>query len=168
MIVLPDRRLRLPGPGRLCARALQERLCGASFLSRRRCCCTPSSGYPCGSCRIPQNDLTVHWTNPILGNGSDTLVYSGGVWKTTDCPNQLILTVSCVSNVPVFTATYFISGPCPSGQSQNCATNRSSPNQLTTTSRTCGSSFDWKISVGSSACPNLSANGFTAFEVSNP
>jgi hypothetical protein len=48
-----------------------------------------ATGYPCGSCRIPAHDLTVGCTNPILGNGSSTLIYSSGTW-TSGCSNELV------------------------------------------------------------------------------
>ena len=81
------------------------------------CCC--GSGVPCGSCTIPASDLTLSWTNPIIGNGSTPLVYSAGptTW-TSACTNQLLFQLACIGGVSVLIVTYYISGSCPTGQAQ--------------------------------------------------
>lgn len=129
------------------------------------CCC--ASGYTCGSCAIPAEDLVVSWTNPIVGDGSATLVYSatGPTWSS-GCVDQLIYTLSCASGVPVLTVYYFVAGSCPTGTIQHCATNGANPFKLTQTSLTCGSSFLMTVTLTSTTCPNLAAFGYTDFTVS--
>jgi hypothetical protein len=124
------------------------------------------TGVPCGSCTIPASDLTVSWTNPLLGDGSAPLVYSstGPVWKSA-CTNQLLFQLSCTAGQVEFRATYFLSGSCPTGQSQYCSTIRNSPYHLTRTGLVCGSSFLMTVGV-TSACPNLIAFGYTGFTIS--
>ena len=138
------------------------------MMTRRRCCCAGTPVYPCGTCSIPKANLTVSWTNLILGNGSTTLVYSSSpstVWAS-GCSNQLLYKVSCVGGVLVFQVTYFISGSCPTGQAQTCQTGSTNPHKLTTTSQVCGASFLWVIGLTSTTCPTLSAFGYTGFTVS--
>ena len=125
-----------------------------------------SAGVPCGVCRIPANNLTVSWTNPILGNGSTTLVYSSSTW-TSACSNELIYQLSCTSDQVEFRAIYFISAPCPSGTRQYCSNLRPNPFGLTQTGLTCGNHFLLTMTCGD-ACPILQTNGFTSFTVSNP
>jgi hypothetical protein len=142
-------------------------------LSRRVCCCAAPTGLGCGTCVIPFNDLTLHWTNPILGNGSITLAWNGSTdptaaaWASATCSNEVLYNLHCASGAIELQAIYFISGPCPGGTRQNCSNLRPNPNHLGQTSLTCGDSFDWKLTCDST-CSILNANGFTAFEVTNP
>jgi hypothetical protein len=125
------------------------------------------SGYPCGQCQIPRKNLTVSWTNLILGNGSTTLVYSGGPttqWISA-CMNQLLYELICTQNEVEFRVYYFLSGSCPSGQSQYCSTIRSNPYSLTQSNLTC-SPFLLTCTVTSASCPNLATYGYTGFTIS--
>ncbi len=125
------------------------------------------SGYSCGQCQIPRQNLTVSWTNLILGNGATSLVYSGNPttqWASA-CTNQLLYELVCTQNQVEFRVYYFVSGSCPSGQSQYCSTIRSNPFRLTQTSLTC-SPLLLTCSVTSASCPNLASNGYTSFTVS--
>jgi len=124
-------------------------------------------GYPCGQCQILRNNLTVSWTNLILGNASTTLVYSGSPttqWISA-CTNQLLFELVCTQNQVEFRVYYFLSGSCPSGQSQYCSTIRSNPYSLTQTNLTC-SPFLLTCKVTSASCPNLATYGYTGFTVS--
>jgi hypothetical protein len=135
------------------------------------CCAT---GLACGTCTIPFNDLTLHWTNPILGDGSIALVWNGSTlpggaaWASASCSNELLYNLHCASGTTEFQAIYFISGPCPSGTRQTCTNLRGTGNRLPQTSLTCGDGFDMIMSCTGTSCPVLSANGFTSFEVTNP
>ncbi len=125
------------------------------------------TGYPCGQCLIPLTNLTVSWANPILGNGTATLVYSGTPttqWISS-CTNQLLFELLCTQGVVEFRVYYFLSGSCPNGQSQYCSTIRSIPYKLTQTSLTC-SPFLLNCTITSASCPNLAAFGYTGFTVS--
>jgi hypothetical protein len=123
---------------------------------------------PCGNCQIPRTDLTVAWTNPIIGNGSATLVYSASNQWQSACTNQLIYQLLCTSNQVEFRVTYFISGSCPTGQSQFCSTLRPAPFQLQQTLLRCGADFELDATVTSLSCANLSANGYLSFKVTGP
>jgi hypothetical protein len=125
------------------------------------------TGYPCGQCQIPRKNLTVSWTNLILGNGSTTLVYSSSPttqWISA-CTNQLLYELVCTQNQVEFRVNYFLSGSCPSGQSQFCSTIRSNPSSLTQTNLTC-SPFLLTCTVTSASCSNLATYGYTGFTVS--
>lgn len=125
------------------------------------------AGYPCGQCQIPQKNLTVSWANLILGNGSTTLVYSSiptTRWISA-CTNQLLYELICTQNQVEFRVYYYLSGSCPSGQSQYCSTIRAIPYGLTQTSLTC-SPFLLTCQVSSAACSNLAAYGYTGFTIS--
>ncbi|MGP0063516.1 MAG: hypothetical protein ACLQGP_07960 [Isosphaeraceae bacterium] len=124
-------------------------------------------GYPCGQCQIPRKNLTISWTNLILGNGSTTLVYSDSPttqWISA-CTNQLLYELTCTQNQVEFRVYFFLSGYCPSGQSQYCSTIRSTPYSLTQTNLTY-SPFLLTCEVTSTACSNLATIGYTGFTVS--
>jgi hypothetical protein len=124
-------------------------------------------GYPCGQCQIPRNNLTVSWTNLILGNASTTLAYTGSPttqWASA-CTNQLLYELVCTQNQVEFRVYYFLSGSCPGGQSQYCSTIRSNPYSLTQTNFTC-SPLLLTCTVTSASCPNLASYGFTGFTIS--
>ena len=127
---------------------------------------TTSAGFPCGSCRIPKSNLTVSWTNYLIGDGSTTLVYSPpSTWQSA-CTNDAIYQLGCNDGQVELRVIYFISGVCPTGQSQYCSNLRSSPFALTETGLTCGDSFLMTLTCGA-ACSNLSTSGYTSFTVSS-
>lgn len=133
------------------------------------CGCCGAPVCTCGTCSIPEADLTVSWTNLIIGNGSTPVVYQGSCQWISACTNQLLFQLVCTSGQVDFRVYYFLSGSCPTGQSQYCSTRRSSPNQLTQTGLTCGSSsFLLTCTVTSASCPNIATYGYTAFSVSYP
>jgi hypothetical protein len=123
-------------------------------------------GNCCGGCAIPDRNLTVSWTNPIIGNGSTTLFYnSSALTWTSGCSNELVYQLLCTGGQVEFRAIYFISGPCPTGTQQYCSNLRPNPFGLTQTGLTCGSSFLMTMTCGS-ACPVLQLDGYTGFIVS--
>lgn len=122
----------------------------------------------CGNCSIPRSDLTVAWANPIIGNGQAALIYSPPNQWQSACTNQLIYQILCTSNQVEFRVTYFISGSCPTGQSQFCSTLRPTPFRLQQTLLQCGAQFRLQASVTSQSCPNLSANGYTGWTITGP
>jgi hypothetical protein len=124
------------------------------------------SEFVCGTCSIPSRDLTVSWTNDTLGDGSTTLVFSApNVWKS-GCVDNVFYRLLCTDNEVEFQVVYFLSGSCPSGESQYCSTIRSSPFRLVQTGLTCGDPFLLTCSCGV-ACPDLAVNGYTSFTVSS-
>ena len=125
------------------------------------------SGVPCGTCTIPAANLTVSWTNPILGDGSAPLVYSSGptTWLSA-CTNELLFELLCNQGQVEFRVTYYLSGSCPSGQSQYASTLRNNPYKLTRTGLVCGSSFLMTVSLSSTSCPVLWSYGYAGFTIS--
>jgi hypothetical protein len=144
---------------------------GISGGSGCGCCAT---GLGCGTCTIPLNNLTVHWTNPILGDGSATLTWNGAstsagaAWDHTSCVNELTFHFACNAGALDFRAIYYISGSCPSGTSRYCGIGGGSGGSLTQTGLVCGDSFHLTLSCDPTHCNVLTANGFTSFEVTNP
>lgn len=129
-------------------------------------CCV--SGCSCGSCTIPAGDLTVSWTNVIFGDGSILMPQSSICgWATSVCSHNVLFQLLCTSFLTIeFRVIYFVSGVCPTGQSDYCSTERFSPKQLVRTGLTCGSPFLMTISCDT-ACSNLQARGYTGFTVSS-
>jgi hypothetical protein len=131
-------------------------------------CCGCGGAFTCGSCSIPTSNLTISFDNLIIGPGSATLVYTTTpvtAWKSA-CVNQLIYELLCTGGQPELRVIYFLSGSCPTGQSQYCSTIGSAPYGLTRTSLTCGASFLMTASLTSSSCPTLATFGYTDFTVS--
>ena len=119
---------------------------------------------PCSPCAIPQKNLTLSWTNNLLGPGSGTLVFTPpGQWRST-CINQMLFELACAGAMVQLSVTYFPSGACPSGQSQSCTSLGSAPFALTLASFSC-SPFLLHFTVNSAGCPALWSNGYTALTI---
>jgi hypothetical protein len=100
----------------------------------------------------------------MLGNGSAALVYiPPGVWST-GCINQLIFALDCLGGAIQFSVTYFLSGTCPSGQSQSCQSPGYAPFGLTLVDYTCNP-FMLHYRIVGAECPLVSASGYTSFVV---
>jgi len=126
-------------------------------------CC----GAACSPCPIPLKDLTLSWTNLISGPGSTTLTYtpSPNVWKT-GCVDDQIYELLCSSGTIVLAVTYFISGECPTGQSQRCSSTGAYPLALVRSSYTCTPfSVTYTVAPG---CPEVEAPGYTSFTITDP
>ncbi len=131
------------------------------------CCCTGISYLSCSPCNIPKANLTLSWTNPLVGPGSATLIYTTGpdAWKTVGCVNQQIYEIKCLSGVVTFEVTYFTSGVCPTGQSATCISGDVFPLGLTLDSHTCSPfSFTWNTNN----CPIGQAPGYLTYTVTYP
>ena len=133
------------------------------LLNPGKCCGCGGATLPCSPCAIPQKNLTLSWTNPLVGNGSTPLVYGGGGW-TTDCVNQMLFQLACAGSVIQLSATYFLAGTCPSGQPQTCTSPGSNPLALTLDSYACSPLY-LHYTVTGSNCPALWSNGYTSFAV---
>jgi hypothetical protein len=119
---------------------------------------------PCSPCAIPKKNLTVSWVNTLLGNGSATLLYKPpGMWNT-GCINQLIFALACNGGLIEFVLAYFLSGECPSGQSQACQSPGAPPFGLTLADYTC-EPFMLHYQIVGADCPLVSATGYTSFTV---
>ena len=119
---------------------------------------------PCSPCMIPKKNLTLSWTNNLLGPGSCTLVFSPpGQW-TSSCVNQMLFQLSCPGSMVQLSVTYFVSGGCPSGQSESCTSLGSAPSSLTLASFSCNP-FLLQFTVNNTGCPALWSNGYSGFAV---
>jgi hypothetical protein len=133
---------------------------------------TGSPSFLCSPCTIPNQNLTISWVNPLAGNGSDTLVYnpSGPTWATgcsggAGVGNQLLFTLLCTGGQIELRVIYFVSGSCPTGQSNYCSNLRTTGSQLFLSSYTCGSGFTMVFTSTTQSCPTISASGFTSFVI---
>ena len=125
---------------------------------------------PCSPCAIPASDLTISWTNILSGNGSDTLVYTGGaspIWQTgcSGDGDAVIFRLGCASGSIELRVYYFTSGSCPTGESSYCSNLLSSPRGLTLSSHDC-SPFSLTFTCGA-ACSVLQGAGYTSFTVTS-
>jgi hypothetical protein len=139
---------------------------GGRWVAERGTTSAPS-GYVCGTCTIPKQDLTLSYSNLILGDGTAPLTYNNtaNTW-TSSCTNELIYELICLGNVPVLEVTYFVSGSCPTGQSQTASTARTAPYAITRTALACGTSFLMVTTVSNSSCPVLASYGYTGWTIS--
>jgi hypothetical protein len=133
---------------------------------------TGSQSFPCLPCTIPNQNLTISWVNPLAGNGSDILVYnsSGPTWASgcsggTGVGNQLLFELLCTRGQIEFRVYYFISGSCPTGQTNYCSNLRANGSQLILSSTTCGSGFTLVFTSTNQSCPTISGSGFSSFIV---
>jgi len=118
---------------------------------------------PCSPCAIRKTDLTVSWTNLISGPGSATLTHYNlpDRW-ISGCVDGLIYEILCSGGDLEFLVTYFLSGDCPTGQSNSCSNFRVYPFGLTLSAYTC-SPFSATFEV--SECPEIEGPGYTTFTV---
>lgn len=132
-------------------------------------CC----GLACSPCTIPRKDLTISWTNPLEGNGSDTLVYnpSDPSWATgcsggAGVGNQLLFKLFCSGGQIDLRVYYFVSGSCPTGQSNYCSNLRTQGSQLILGSHTC-SPLSLEFTSTTLSCPTLTSAGFISYTISD-
>ena len=126
-------------------------------------CC--ASGLTCSPCDIPLRDLTVTWTNSIIGTGSVTMVFDGVNQWNSACTNQLLYSLTCATGAIKFSVTYFVSGSCPTGQRQSCVSPGASPQALTLASYTCSGPFQLNYTCAFADCSVLAGNGYSAFTI---
>ena len=122
------------------------------------------TGTTCEPCTIPNEDLTLSWTNLLSGNGSTSLTYnpSGPIWESGCADEGLMFLLQCTSGSTELRAIYFTSGECPSGDTNYCSNLRSEGQSLTLASSTC-SPFSLTFTVTESGCPALYGDGNTQF-----
>jgi hypothetical protein len=133
---------------------------------------TAGQSFPCSPCAIPARNLTISWVNPLTGNGADTLIYnsSGPSWATgcsggAGAGNQLIFKLLCTGGTIEFRVYYFVSGTCPTGQSDYCSNLRPTGAQLLLSNYTCGSGFTLVFATTTESCPTIGGSGFTSFVI---
>jgi hypothetical protein len=118
----------------------------------------------CTPCPIPRRDLTLSWTNPLLGAGTTTLAFAPpGQWNSP-CVNGLLFQLSCFGGSVRLAVTYFVSGDCPGGQSQSCVNPGLSPFAITLDSSSCNPLL-LHYTVGNTGCRALWGQGYTAFTI---
>lgn len=118
----------------------------------------------CSPCNIPKKNLTLSWANPLIGDGSTPLVFvPPGQWNSA-CTNQLLFSLACPGSSVSLSVTYFLSGSCPTGQSQTCVSPGYDPFTLSLDSSTC-SPFFLHYTVTGAGCPVLWSSGYTSFSI---
>jgi len=118
----------------------------------------------CSPCNIPRKNLTLSWTNSMIGAGSTSLVYAPpGQWNSS-CSNQLLFSLACPGSRVMLSVTYFLSGNCPTGQSQSCVSPGYDPFTLSLDGSTC-SPFFLQYTVTGAGCPVLWSSGYTSLSI---
>ena len=113
---------------------------------------------------IPRKNLTLSWTNALIGPGSTPLVYQPpGQWNSA-CTNQLLFSLACPGSWIKLSVTYFLSGFCPTGQSQSCVSPGYDPFTLSLDGSTC-SPFFLHYTVTGAGCPVLWSGGYASFTI---
>lgn len=120
----------------------------------------------CFPCAIPNENLTISWVNILAGNGSATMVYTTGpaAWKTGCADGGLLFSLSCNSGNIELRVVFFLSGSCPTGQSNYCSNFGVPPLALTLSGHTC-SPFSLTFTVGENGCPTIYGAGNTTFTI---
>ena len=119
----------------------------------------------CTPCNIPNENLTLSWTNTLTGSGSTTMTYSiPGTWATGCCDAGLEFAMSCTEAGIELRAFFFVSGECPTGETQYCSNQRANPLSLQLTDYTC-SPFSLKLEVLEDDCPTLYGLGNAQFVI---
>jgi hypothetical protein len=125
-----------------------------------------TSPLACSPCPIPRRNLTLSWSNALSGPGSTPLVFTPpGLWNSA-CTNQLLYSLTCFGSLIQFAVSYFLSGTCPTGQSQSCTSPGSNPFALSLDSYTC-SPFFLHYTVTGAGCPVLWSNGYSSFAITD-
>ncbi|MFO0892445.1 MAG: hypothetical protein U0790_25300 [Isosphaeraceae bacterium] len=129
------------------------------------CTCGGPTTYPCFPCAIPQQNLTLDWTNTITGNGSIAMTYTApNSWDSACTTDGILYRLTCTGGVTIFTVTYFISGSCPSGQRQTCTTGGGIGSRVIRSTTSC-SPFSILYTTGINDCTFMYNNGYRSFTV---
>jgi hypothetical protein len=124
-----------------------------------------SPSLACWPCAIPQTNLAVSWVNPILGDGSATLTFTPpGQWASA-CVHGLVFSLACPAGIVQFRVTYFLSGECPSGLSQECSSAGGPPFSLRLDAYSCDPLY-LRYTLTAANCPFLAAGGYQTFIIS--
>jgi hypothetical protein len=125
-------------------------------------------GLTCSPCAIPEEDLTLSWTNDLLGPGETTLVYTntGGEksWLSA-CANGLLYELFCTGGTIELRVIFFITGTCPHGTAGYCSNLRTSPFSLTLASYSC-LPFSLSFTVSNTGCAAVSSIGYQELIIS--
>jgi hypothetical protein len=119
----------------------------------------------CSPCTIPNEDLTITWTNILTGNGSATMRFGGGPSWVTGCVDSGVqFALGCTAGLIELRSMFFVSGSCPTGSSNYCSNLRGNPLTLTLASHTC-SPFTMTFMLSEAGCPELYDEGNTQFVI---
>ena len=120
----------------------------------------------CAPCDIPTEDLTISWTNLLSGNGSAPMNYATGLnaWTTECVDSGLQFRLSCTAGEIELRVFFFVTGFCPTGQSDFCSSRRSAPLALVPSGYTC-SPFSLTFAVTEAGCPTIYEIGNTQFVI---
>jgi hypothetical protein len=120
-----------------------------------------SSGTMCSPCNIPNEDLTITWSNILTGSSFAIMKFGvGPFWQTGCVDSGLQFILSCNSGSIELRAVFFISGSCPTGSSNYCSNLRSNPLSLTLLDHTC-SPFSLTFTLTEAGCPEVYDEGNT-------
>jgi hypothetical protein len=125
------------------------------------------AGIVCSPCTIPAENLTISWTNLLTGDGLGMLTYSrmpSPSWATSCVDNGVEFTLACTGGEIELRVYFFVSGICPTGETDYCSNLQESPLTLTLTDQTC-SPFGLTFTVGESSCPTVYSLGNTTFVI---
>ncbi len=127
-----------------------------------------STSTTCEPCNIPNENLTISWTNLLTGSGSATLTYSGpGAWGVQCVDENLTFALFCEEGTGiVLRASFYISGECPTGGTEYCSNDSAIPLNLVMTAYECSPfSVTFTTGVGGANCPALYSLGNTQFVI---
>jgi hypothetical protein len=123
------------------------------------------SGTMCSPCNIPNEDLTITWSNILTGSGSATMTFgAGSLWQTGCVDSGLQFILSCDSGSIELRAAFFVSGSCPTGLSNYCSNLRSNRLSLTLIDHAC-SPFSLTFIVTDVGCPEVYDEGNMQFMI---
>jgi hypothetical protein len=120
------------------------------------------ANVPCGECNVPRGDLTLTMTNSLLETHSVSMLFNGIDEWTTRCVNQAVFRLSCRSGAETFSASYFVGGPCLTGNPATCIGSGASPFGLTLTIQSCD---PFLLQYTTTSCPSLSGQGYTKLTI---
>jgi hypothetical protein len=135
---------------------------GGRWVSERGAGSGGGGTTACSPCSIPNEDLTITWTNILTGNGSATMTYTPGQWETGCVDSGILFRLACNGGSIELRAIFFLSGFCPTGSTNYCSNLRTSPLTLTLASHLC-SPFSLTFTVSEVGCPEVYDEGNTQF-----
>jgi hypothetical protein len=137
----------------------------------------PGCQLTCSPCILPKMDLTVSWTNDVLGNGSTTLFYGrptldypGIKGWSSGCASKLKFELFCINGRTIFHIHAYADSDCKSyftecsegDELANIPAHTLYPNGFS-----CNPLF-LRYTLTNLSCPYVSSLGFTSFTVSVP
>lgn len=123
-----------------------------------------STTLSCSPCLLPKKNLTLSWTNALLGAGSATLTFNPPSQWNSSCIHDMLVQLSCPGTLMQLSIAYFLSGQCPTGQPQSCTSRGFNPFSITLGTSSC-SPLLVQFLVSGTGCPALWNDGYSAFTI---